>query len=85
MANEAEAFALEHELVGLEAPVAQDHPTRLRFAAASAQIGGAGLAHQGDRHRLGIDEIAESRLDRFRARVVFGELHHEGSFGLTKR
>jgi hypothetical protein len=44
-----------------------------------------GRADQGDWHGVGVDEVAESRLDRFRGDGLFGDLNHAGSFTLTNQ
>src|SRR6516165_6415064 len=75
--DKAEPIALESETVNLEPPVTQDYTMLFRHAAAHPPVAAARLADQGDRHLLGIDKIAERRLDRFRGGVQFGQLNHE--------
>jgi len=60
--HKAEAFAVEHEIAGEQAAVADNDPARIELAAAHVRRSAG--ARRGDDLLAGVDEIIERRLDR---------------------
>jgi len=79
VADEAKPVALQRETGGVEPAVAHHDAVGVRLAAADPLVACTGCADQGDRHRLGVDEIGEGRLDGFRGDGLFDDLNHQGS------
>ncbi|HZU90482.1 MAG TPA: hypothetical protein VE993_14610 [Stellaceae bacterium] len=83
--DKAEAFPFQAKTVRIGPTVADDDPMRVRLAAAGPRVPAAGRRHQRDRLQVGVEKIVESRFDRFRSAVEFGELRHGASFACAGR
>ena len=75
MADEAEAIALEHEVVRVRTAVVNDHAARVRRAA-GARVAAAWTGDDGEDLGAVIDDVIECRFDGIGGDVELSGLSH---------